>query len=110
METKLIGKDKLGEAAALIVSGELVAVPTETVYGLACSGLDAAAVERVYEVKGRPEVKPLSLMLHKGGGGNQILYEYPKAGAGAYGQILAGASDHRFEVKGHCSRYRPCRR
>ena len=66
METKVIGKDKLGEAAALIASGELVAVPTETVYGLACSALDAGAVEKVYEVKGRPEVKPLSLMIHKG--------------------------------------------
>ncbi len=66
METKVIGKDKLGEAAALIAAGELVAVPTETVYGLACSALDAGAVERVYEVKGRPEVKPLSIMINKG--------------------------------------------
>ena len=66
METKIIGKDELGEAASLIASGELVAVPTETVYGLACNGLDVAAVEQVYEVKGRPEVKPLALMIHKG--------------------------------------------
>ena len=66
METRIIGKDKLGEAASLIASGELVAVPTETVYGLACSALNAEAVEQVYEVKGRPEVKPLSLMIHKG--------------------------------------------
>lgn len=65
METKLLGADELAEAARLIKCGELVAVPTETVYGLACSGLDAAAVERVYEVKGRPEIKPLSLMLSK---------------------------------------------
>ena len=66
METRIIGKDTLGEAASLIASGELVAVPTETVYGLACSALNAEAVEQVYEVKGRPEVKPLSLMIHKG--------------------------------------------
>ena len=66
MKTKIIGKDDLNTAAALIAAGQLVAVPTETVYGLACSGLDADAVEQVYEVKGRPEVKPLSLMLHKG--------------------------------------------
>lgn len=78
METKLIGKDKLGEAAALIVSGELVAVPTETVYGLACSGLDAAAVEKVYEVKGRPEIKPLSLMLHKGAAVTKYCTNIPK--------------------------------
>ena len=66
MKTEIIGKDRLGAAASLIASGELVAVPTETVYGLACSALNAEAVERVYEVKGRPEVKPLSLMIHKG--------------------------------------------
>ena len=44
--------------------GGLVAVPTETVYGLAGNGLDEKAVAEIYEVKGRPEVKPLSLMVH----------------------------------------------
>ena len=78
METRIIGRDRLGEAAALIASGELVAVPTETVYGLACSGLDAAAVERVYEVKGRPEVKPLSRMLHKGAAVTKYCTNIPK--------------------------------
>ncbi|MBQ5488558.1 MAG: threonylcarbamoyl-AMP synthase, partial [Clostridia bacterium] len=43
--------------------GGLLAVPTETVYGLAANGLDAAAVGEIYEVKGRPAVKPLSLMV-----------------------------------------------
>ena len=62
MNTKHLTTE-IGEAAALLRGGGLVAVPTETVYGLACSGLDAAAVERVYEVKGRPAVKPLSLMV-----------------------------------------------
>lgn len=62
MNTKVI-RENIDEAAALIVKGALVAVPTETVYGLAGNGLDAEAVERIYEVKGRPEVKPLSLMV-----------------------------------------------
>ena len=78
METKIIGKDELGEAASLIASGELVAVPTETVYGLACNGLDAAAVEQVYEVKGRPEVKPLALMIHKGTAVTKYCENVPK--------------------------------
>jgi L-threonylcarbamoyladenylate synthase len=38
-------------------------VPTETVYGLAANGLDEAAVERIYEVKGRPEWKPINLLV-----------------------------------------------
>ncbi len=51
-------------AAEIIRAGGLVAVPTETVYGLAANGLDPRAVEKIYEVKGRPAVKPLSLMVH----------------------------------------------
>lgn len=62
MQTERIGED-IVRAAELIRAGELVAVPTETVYGLAGNGLDASAVEKIYEVKGRPEVKPLSLMV-----------------------------------------------
>ena len=53
----------LETAARFLQAGELVAVPTETVYGLAGNGLDEQAVQRIYEVKGRPAVKPLSLMV-----------------------------------------------
>lgn len=52
------------ELVGILKGGGLVAVPTETVYGLAGNGLDEDAVSRIYEVKGRPEVKPLSLMVH----------------------------------------------
>lgn len=55
--------DNISAAADIIKSGGLVAVPTETVYGLAGNGLDVAAVEKIYEVKGRPAVKPLALMV-----------------------------------------------
>ena len=62
METKLFSGD-LRKAAEIVRAGGLVAVPTETVYGLAGNGLDDAAVQEIYRVKGRPEVKPLSLMV-----------------------------------------------
>ncbi len=62
METVVLRED-MAQAAELIREGKLIAVPTETVYGLACNGLDEAAVQAVYEVKGRPEQKPLSLMV-----------------------------------------------
>mgnify|MGYP004609114541 FL=1 len=62
MQTKLI-KENISEAAEIIKRGGLVAVPTETVYGLAGNGLDENAVHEIYEVKGRPAVKPLSLMV-----------------------------------------------
>ena len=66
MKTTII-KDNIDLASTLIKSGELVAVPTETVYGLAGNGLDAEAVEKIYEVKGRPQVKPLALMIPDSG-------------------------------------------
>ena len=56
-------KNQTGNASELLKNGGLVAVPTETVYGLAGNGLDPEAVEKIYEVKGRPAVKPLSLMV-----------------------------------------------
>lgn len=62
MKTELITED-IDHAAQLIREGGLVAVPTETVYGLAGNGLSQAAVEEIYTVKGRPETKPLSLMV-----------------------------------------------
>ena len=63
MNTKRITTE-IAQAADAIRAGQLVAVPTETVYGLAGNGLDPAAVAQIYEIKGRPAVKPLSLMVH----------------------------------------------
>ena len=64
MDTRIITEpSRLSEAAAMVQNGGMVAVPTETVYGLCVSGLDSEAVAALYEIKGRPEVKPLSLMV-----------------------------------------------
>ena len=49
------------EAAAAIATGEAVVYPTETVYGLAADATDADAVDRVFEIKGRPYDKPISV-------------------------------------------------
>ncbi|HEY1681917.1 MAG TPA: L-threonylcarbamoyladenylate synthase [Candidatus Tumulicola sp.] len=46
-------------AAALLRDGGVVAIPTETVYGLAANALDAVAVARVFEIKRRPSFDPL---------------------------------------------------
>ena len=47
------------EAARLIAAGQPVAVPTETVYGLAADATDREAVARIYAAKGRPSFNPL---------------------------------------------------
>jgi L-threonylcarbamoyladenylate synthase len=49
----------IAEAARLVLAGEPVAVPTETVYGLAADATNAEAVARIYEAKGRPNFNPL---------------------------------------------------
>jgi L-threonylcarbamoyladenylate synthase len=46
-------------AAALIREGKLVAFPTETVYGLGANALDARAVAKIFQVKGRPSTSPI---------------------------------------------------
>lgn len=52
---------ELDRAAQAIAEGELVVYPTETVYGLGADALDADAVERVFEAKGRDRSKPVSM-------------------------------------------------
>jgi L-threonylcarbamoyladenylate synthase len=49
----------INEAAEKIRAGGLVAFPTETVYGLGAKALDASAVRKIYELKGRPATSPL---------------------------------------------------
>ena len=49
----------MADAAANLLAGNLVAFPTETVYGLGADACNAAAVARIYSVKGRPEDHPL---------------------------------------------------
>ena len=53
------GEPALAEAARLIADGQPVAVPTETVYGLAADATNASAVARIYAAKGRPSFNPL---------------------------------------------------
>ena len=64
MDTKIIsaGNPQVVElAAAHLTAGQLVALPTETVYGLGANGLDPQAVAKIFEVKGRPQDNPLIL-------------------------------------------------
>lgn len=60
-ETQVLPFDDaaIAEAARLVLAGEPVAVPTETVYGLAADATNPQAVARIYEAKGRPSFNPL---------------------------------------------------
>ncbi len=67
----------ISEAAAKIRRGELVAFPTETVYGLGANALDAAAVQRIYELKGRPATSPLIVHVASVQMAREIAAEWP---------------------------------
>ena len=53
----------ISEAAARIRSGQIVAIPTDTVYGLAADPFQPAAVQRLFRLKGRQEHKPILLLV-----------------------------------------------
>ena len=61
MQTRVLPftSESIAEAARLILAGEPVAAPTETVYGLAADATNAEAVARIYAAKGRPGFNPL---------------------------------------------------
>jgi len=59
MEKKTCLTSEIGRASELIRAGELVAFPTETVYGLGANALDPAAIDKIYAAKGRPPESPL---------------------------------------------------
>ena len=66
-------------AAELIRRGELVAIPTETVYGLGADGLNEAAVAKIFEAKGRPQDNPLILHIWDAEQMEQFCHDIPKA-------------------------------
>lgn len=80
METKIGGKEedvKLG--AELIRKGELVAFPTETVYGLGGNALMAGASKKIYAVKGRPSDNPLIVHLTEWAQVNNVAFPTAQA-------------------------------
>ncbi len=65
------------EAARIIREGGVVAFPTETVYGLGANALDAEAVKKVYELKGRPATSPLIVHVDSIEMAQQVVSEWP---------------------------------
>ncbi len=85
--TRTLAPDDFGiaEAARLLAAGELVAFPTETVYGLGGDARSDMAIARIYEAKGRPSFNPLIVHLPDLVAVDRIAYVGPKA------QLLAQA-------------------
>ncbi|MGA9566432.1 MAG: L-threonylcarbamoyladenylate synthase [Candidatus Korobacteraceae bacterium] len=69
--------DEIAYAAELLRSGKLVAFPTETVYGLGANALDAVAVARIFEVKGRPNTSPVIVHVSDHGMVARVVASWP---------------------------------
>lgn len=87
MNTKIIQIDRenfkdeeLLEAAEILRSGGLVAIPTETVYGLGANALDESAAKKIYEAKGRPSDNPLIAHISCMDELSALVKEIPEAG------------------------------
>ncbi len=65
-QVKEITPESLAQAKRLLLAGEVVAIPTETVYGLGGNAFDDTAVKKIFEVKGRPNDNPLIAHVHTG--------------------------------------------
>ena len=63
-QIKPVNAESVAEAKNLIFDGGVVAIPTETVYGLGGNAFDDEAVKRIFEVKGRPNDNPLIAHVH----------------------------------------------
>ncbi len=64
-QIKTITPESLREAKNIVMDGGVVAIPTETVYGLGGNAFDDNAVKKIFEVKGRPNDNPLIAHVHK---------------------------------------------
>lgn len=73
--------DAMARAAARLRAGHLVAFPTETVYGLGANALDADAVARIFEAKGRPSHNPVIVHVDSVEAARRVVREWPASAA-----------------------------
>jgi L-threonylcarbamoyladenylate synthase len=69
----------LAQGSELLRAGRLVAFPTETVYGLGANALDDAAVQRIYEAKGRPAINPIIVHVANIAAARNLALDWPGA-------------------------------
>ena len=79
METLLLQNTErdIARAGEILRGGGLVAIPTETVYGLAANALDGSAVAKIFAAKGRPQDNPLSVHISEMNQWNSLVREIP---------------------------------
>ena len=76
--------------SAALDAGSLAILPSDTVYGLACLASDAGAIEKIYQVKGRPADKPLALVFSRVESIGELVPDLPEKIREAIGRLLPG--------------------
>ena len=78
-DTAALFRAAVARAVELLRAGQVVALPTETVYGLAANALDAAAVARIFEIKGRPPHNPIIVHVADHAMARRCVVDWPPA-------------------------------
>ena len=76
--TKVFSRNEINDAAAIIKNGGIIAMPTETVYGLGANAYNASAVKKIFEAKGREDDNPLIVHIAGFGDWSNLVKRIPK--------------------------------
>ena len=91
------------EAARALIQGNLVAFPTETVYGLGADGLNASAVKKIFQAKGRPADHPLILHVADVDHARSLAQDWPPAAQALADQFWPGPMTLILKRSSHVS-------
>ena len=110
MQTQIrkIDAESLALAKELLLQGETVAFPTETVYGLGADARSDEAVLNIYRVKGRPQDNPLIVHVHKGFDLNTLVYDERPYAAKLREAFLPGPLTLVYRSRGTVSKIVSC--
>ena len=110
MQTKIkpVTPESIAEAKQIIFDGGVVAMPTETVYGLGGNAFDDEAVKRIFEVKGRPNDNPLIAHVHTEYDLSKIIDYDPPYAKKLREAFLPGPLTLVYPSKGKVSPYVSC--
>ena len=98
-----INYEKIKEVAKCIKQGGIVIFPTETVYGIGVNGLNENAIKKLYEVKQRPEKKPISLLVNSLDMINEIAKDITTVEYKLIEKFFPGPLTIVFKKERHCA-------
>lgn len=107
MKTQMLKptKENIEKLAKLVLSDEPVAFPTDTVYGIGANAFSDCAVEKIYNIKGRPKNKPLILLVKENFDLNSLVVEVNETAKVLIENFWPGALTLVFDLKAEISKF-----